>query len=273
MSAGILPIEEPAAAAIVQEALARDGVQLLLSSRDLTITGHEDGHARLAGEAADGPYAVDADRVLVAAGRIPNTDGLGLDAAGVAFDRKGVRVDDHLRTTNPRIFAAGDIASKYQLTHAADAMARIVVRNALFGLLPFTPKGSKLVVPWCTYTTPEIAHVGAYPHELEEAGTRFETVTVDVADNDRAILESETAGLLNVHVAPNGRILGATLVSRHAGESIGEITQAMVHGLKLQKLASVIHPYPTQAEVIKRAADTWFKRWLLQWKDRILFWK
>jgi len=273
MSPGVLPLEEPGAAAIVAAALERDGVRLILSSRDLALAGGAGGAVRLTGRARDEAYDVTVDRVLVAAGRIPNTDGLDLGAAGVAFDQRGVTVDDHMRTTNPRIYAAGDIASKYQFTHAADAMARIVVRNALLGFLPFKPRASKLVVPWCTYTDPEIAHVGAYARELDEAGRRYETTEIELASNDRAILESETEGIFQIHTTPGGRILGATLVSRHAGESIGEITTAMVNGIKLQKLAAVIHPYPTQAEVIKRAADVWFKRWLLRWKDRILFWQ
>ncbi len=268
----VLPVEEPGCAAIVQAALARDGVQLLLSSEDFALTRAGEG-IRMTGVAGGTPHDVVVDKLLVAAGRSPNTDGLGLEAAGVKFNARGVEVDDRLRTTNPRIYAAGDIASRFQFTHAADAMARIVVRNTALGFLPFKPKASKLVIPWCTYTAPEIAHVGAYPRELDEAGTAYETVEVDLASVDRAILESQTEGKLTVHVTRGGRILGASLVSRHAGESIGELTTAMVHGIPLQKLAKVIHPYPTQAEIIKRAADAWFKTWLLGWRDRILFWK
>ncbi len=270
-NARLLPVEEEACAKVVQAALEKDGVQVHAASKDLAVSAVEGG-IRMQGTASDGPYDVVVDKLLVAAGREPNTRGLGLEAAGVAYGPKGVQVDDRMRTTNKRIFAAGDIASKYQFTHAADAMARIVVRNALLGFLPFKPKASKLVVPWCTYTAPEIAHVGAYPRELEAAGTAFETVDIDLAGIDRAILESATQGRLHVHVKPNGTILGATLVSKHAGESIGELTTAMVHGIKLHQLASVIHPYPTQAEAIKRAADAWFKTRLLRMKDRILFW-
>lgn len=271
--ARILGIEEPDCAAIVQEALVRDGVTLKLESGDLALSRTATGTIRMTGTASDGAYDLEVDQLLVAAGRRPNTDNLGLEVAGVAYDAKGVKVDERLRTSNNRIFAAGDVASRFQFTHAADAMARIVVRCALLPLLPFKPKVSNLVIPWCTYSSPEIARVGKSRRELDDAGMTYRTVEIDLADNDRAKLEGTKEGKLVVHVKPSGKILGATLVSPHAGESIGELTLAMTRGIKLQKLAAVIHPYPTQADIIKRAADTWFKRWLLGWRDRILFWR
>ena len=266
----ILPREDPDAAETVRKALVRDGVKLLCCGRNITVEAAGDGRARIRLDSHDEGYDQTVDRILLAAGRRPNTEGLGLDRANVRHDGSGVEVDDHLRTSNPRVFAAGDICLKHKFTHAADAAARIVVRNALMGWIPFKPKASKLVMPWCTYTDPEIAHVGRTAEQLEEDGICFKTVTVEMGSVDRAVLESQTEGLLKVHVRPNGKILGATLVARHAGETISQITTAMVHGIKLQKMASVIHPYPTQAEAIKRAGDRFFKQWLLGWKDRLL---
>ena len=270
---GILPPEDKDCSEIVRESMARDGVNLMCCGKELKLSKTDSGAIRLTVDSHDKGYDIEVDQLLIAAGRKSNTDGLGLEAAGIDYDKRGVTVNDHLQTTNPNIFAAGDICSKFKFTHAADANARIVVRNALLGFIPFKPRASKLVVPWCTFTDPEIAHVGKYPRELDEAGVRYKTVDIDLAGVDRAILESETEGKLKVHVKPNGTILGATMVSRHAGESISEITTAMVHGIKLQKMSSVIHPYPTQAEAIKRAGDQYFRTWATGLRDKIMFWK
>lgn len=266
---GILIREDRDAAETVQKALQNDGVKLLCCGKNVAIAKSDAG-ARLTLDSHDASYDIEVDHVLIVVGRTPNTDNLGLDAAGVQFDPLGVTVNDQLQTTNPRIFAAGDICYQYKFTHAADATARIVIKNALLGFLPKS-KASKLTVPWVTYTDPEIAHVGAYPDELDARGAKYETVTIPMSSLDRAILEGDTEGMLKVHVKKgSGKILGATLVSRHAGESIGELTIAITKNIKLQALASVIHPYPTQAEVVKRAADNYFGIWLTGLKDRIL---
>jgi pyruvate/2-oxoglutarate dehydrogenase complex dihydrolipoamide dehydrogenase (E3) component len=236
----LLPKEDPDASAILDARLRREGIRLELGAklvrveRDRTVV-------------FDGG-AVASDAILLAVGRVPGVDDLGLDAAGVAFGKHGVEVDDHLRTTNRRIFAAGDVASKYQFTHAADALARIALQNALF----FGRKRqSALVVPWCTYTDPEIAHVGA------NAGPRAFTVQLD--EIDRAILDGETEGFARVHADERGRILGATIVARHAGEMIGEVSLAMTKGLTLPDLAQAIHPYPTKAEALKKLGDAYMR--------------
>ena len=265
---GILPREDPDAAAIVKQSMVKDGVQLYCCGREVRLERDGDG-ARFVLASHDKSYDFTVDQVLVAAGRAPNVDGLGLEAAGVDFDRRGVKVNDRLQTSNRNIFAAGDIASRYQFTHAADATSRIVIRNALFPWLPFKGRASKLIMPWCTYTEPEIAHVGRYPKELEEAGVRFSTVEIPLKSIDRAILEGQDEGILKVHVRPGGRILGATLVAAHAGDMISELTTAMVHGVKLHQMSKVIHPYPTQAEAIKRAGDQYFRTWALRLKDRV----
>jgi pyruvate/2-oxoglutarate dehydrogenase complex dihydrolipoamide dehydrogenase (E3) component len=190
------------------------------------------------------------------AGRVPNVEGLNLETAGVRHDRKeGVWVDDRLRTTNPNVFAAGDVCSRFKFTHAADAMARIVIQNALF---KGRARASALTVPWCTYTDPEVAHVGLYEHEAEERGLAIRTFTQELREVDRAVLDGEDDGFVKVIVGARGdTILGATVVAAHAGDLIAELTLAMVGRLGLRAIANTIHPYPTQAEAIKKVGDAY----------------
>jgi pyruvate/2-oxoglutarate dehydrogenase complex dihydrolipoamide dehydrogenase (E3) component len=163
------------------------------------------------------------DEILVVAGRLPSLEGLNLEAANVAYNKRGVEVDDTLRTTNPAIYAAGDVASRFQFTHTADATARMVLQNALF---PGAKKKlSDLIVPWATYTDPEVAHVGLYDWEAEKAGIAVETYTHLLAETDRGRTDGEEGGFVKVHVKKGAdKILGATIVGRHAGELISEIT-------------------------------------------------
>lgn len=208
------------------------------------------------------------DEILVATGRLPNVAGLGLERAGVRFGPEGIEVDDFLRTTNRRIFAAGDVALTHRFTHVADAAARLVIQNALF---PLRRKYSALDIPWSTYTDPEIAHVGLDEHQARERGERIETVTIPFAEVDRARLEGETEGFVRVHAAAkSGRILGATIVGRGAGDLISEIATAMAGRLALGALGSVIHPYPTRAEAIRKAGDAWNRRRLTPRSKRLL---
>ncbi len=171
------------------------------------------------------------------------------------YDKTGVKVNDRLRTTNPRIYAAGDVCFPYKFTHTADAMARMVIQNALFF---GRAKSSALTIPWCTYTDPQIAHVGMYEKDARDKGIDVETFTIELSEVDRAVLDGEDEGFLKVHVKKGTeQILGATLVARHAGEMISEITLAMVTGAGLGTLSKTIHPYPTQAEVFKKAGDAY----------------
>ena len=268
----ILIREDKDAAALIQAALIRDGVSLVLGCQ---ITGVErDGQDKVLRVEKDGQQEeVRVDAVLLGVGRAPNVEGLNLEAVDVEFDTKqGVKVDDRLQTTNPRIYAAGDICSPYKFTHMADALARVVIQNTLF---VGRAKASALTVPWCTYTDPEIAHVGLYAHEAEKQGIAIQTFHQEMGQVDRAVLEGDTDGFVKVHTkAGKDTILGATIVTRHAGEMISELTLAMVGGLGLGTLARTIHTYPTQAEAIKRAADAYnrtrltprvkslFTRWL-----------
>lgn len=272
--AQVLPREDPDAAAFVERALRADGVDLRYNV-EVTAAGRtRGGSRRLSLERGGQAEQVEGDEILVAVGRVPNLDGLGLEAAGVSHGRQGVQVDDFLRTSNPRIFAAGDVCSAFKFTHAADAMARIVLRNALFF---GRERVSRLTIPWCTYTSPELAHVGLTAGAARERGLAIETVSVPLHDVDRARLDGED-GLLKVVVRKGSdRILGATLVAANAGDIIGELTLAIGAGIGLRKLATTIHAYPTQAEVVKRAADAYNRTRLTprvrRLLERLLAWR
>jgi pyruvate/2-oxoglutarate dehydrogenase complex dihydrolipoamide dehydrogenase (E3) component len=268
--ARILPREDAEAAAIVQKQLACEGMTIINQANILRV--ERSGAGRIVSYEHNGQQSnVVCDLILLAAGRVPNVEGLNLEAAGVQYDRNGVSVDERLRTSNPRIFAAGDVCSAYKFTHAADATARLVLRNALF----FSrAKASALVMPWCTYTDPEVAHVGYYEAEARAAGFDVATLTESFAEVDRAVLDSEDDGFARVHYdRKTGRVLGATLVARHAGEMISELTLAITNGLKLSALANTIHPYPTQAEVWRKLGDAYnrarltptFRKLLAKW--------
>jgi pyruvate/2-oxoglutarate dehydrogenase complex dihydrolipoamide dehydrogenase (E3) component len=251
----IMPREDEGAARIVEKQMQRDGVNLVLGcnvARVFREGAEKVLHLECGGQTAE----VRVDAILVGVGRAPNVQGLGLEAAGVAYDvTEGVQVNDRLQTTNRRIFAAGDVCSRFKFTHAADAMARVVIQNALFF---GRAKASALVIPWCTYTDPEVAHVGLYEAEAKARGIDVQTFTEPMAHVDRAVLDGDTDGFVKIHVrAGSDRIVGATVVARHAGEMISELTLAIVGGLGLRTLARTIHPYPTQAEAIKRVADAY----------------
>ncbi|MGE0464718.1 MAG: mercuric reductase [Vicinamibacterales bacterium] len=249
----ILPREDPDAARVVQSQLEREGIRFLLGAR-LTTVERTPGGKRLHVERVQSAESLEADEILIAVGRAPNVEGLGLETAGVAFTPRGVTVSDTLQTTNPRIYAAGDVCSAYQFTHAADAMARIVIQNALFF---GRRKASALAMPWCTYTDPEVAHVGLAEAEARSRGHRVQTLDVGLEDVDRAILDGDRHGFARLHVDSRGRILGGTIVAGHAGEMIGELALAITAGLGAAALSSTIHPYPTQAEVLRKLGDAY----------------
>ena len=248
----ILVREDPDAAEIVQAALAREGVELVLgaSLRKVERKGDEKVLHVARGSREE---QIVVDEILVGVGRTPNVEGLGLEKVGVEFNsRRGVEVDDRLRTTNKRIFAAGDVCMGWKFTHAADAAAKIVVQNALFF---GRKKLSSLVMPWCTYTDPEVAHVGLYERDARERAIEVDTYQVPIAKANRAVTDGEEEGFIKIHVRKGkDEIVGATIVAAHAGEMISEITVAMTNGVGLGALANVIHPYPTQAEAIKATA-------------------
>jgi pyruvate/2-oxoglutarate dehydrogenase complex dihydrolipoamide dehydrogenase (E3) component len=256
ISAGprVLPRDDPDASATLERQLEREGVRLLFEAR-LSRVERRGGEDILLLEKDGTASPVECDEILVAVGRAPNVEGLGLEAAGVAFGRAGVMVDDRLRTSNPRIFAAGDVSSAWKFTHAADAMARAVLRNAFFF---GRARASALVIPWTTYTDPEIAHVGMSAAEAAAAGERVLTLTVPFREVDRAVLDGEPEGFARIHVESRaGRLLGATAVARHAGEMISEPTLGITKRLTAADLSATIHPYPTQAEIWRKLGDAW----------------
>lgn len=272
----ILPREDRDAAELVHRQLVAEGM-VIVNKAKITRVETRGADKVLTYEIGGEQREVACDVILSAAGRVPNVEGLNLEAAGVEYSREGVEVDDNLRTTNPRIYAAGDICSRFKFTHAADAMARLVLRNALFF---GGAKASRLVMPWATYTDPEIAHVGYYEAEARAAGFDVATITEQLDDNDRAILDGETEGFARVHYdRKTGKILGGTIVARHAGEIVSELTLAITNKLKAGALSATIHPYPTQASVWQRIGDAYnrtrlspsvsnvFKRWFA-WKRR-----
>ena len=271
-AAHILNREDGDAAEIIQQSFIRDGIRLILNCKTKRVE-KQNREKALFFECEGKEERVAVDEILVGIGRTPNVEGLNLEGVGVKYDKKeGVQVNDQLRTTNPRIYAAGDICLKYKFTHTADAAARIVIQNALFW---GSKKLSALTIPWCTYTDPEIAHVGMYERDAREKGIEIETFLRPLKDVDRAIADGEEEGFVKIHVRKGtDKILGATIVARHAGEMISELTLAILGNLGLRTLSSVIHCYPTQAEAIKQAADAYsrtrltpfvkglFNRWL-----------
>jgi pyruvate/2-oxoglutarate dehydrogenase complex dihydrolipoamide dehydrogenase (E3) component len=250
-----LPGEERDAAEILANALRRDGIEVRLNTEVanvITVDGEK--RARLVNDHREEWVAV--DEILVGVGRVPNVDGLNLEAAGVEYDvEHGVLVNDFLQTSNRRIYAAGDVALERKFTHMADATARIVIQNALFW---GRKRLSSLTIPWCTYTEPEIAHVGVHVKQAQDQGFPLKTFTIPMSDVDRAVLDGEEEGFVKIHVREGtDTILGATIVARHAGEMINEISLAMVAGIGLKTVSQVIHSYPTQAEAIRKAGDAY----------------
>ncbi len=274
-NAHLLDREDMDAAALVQQAFIRERVAVCLNAK-ITRVEREGGGKRVYYEAQEKQETLAVDEILIGTGRAPNIEGLNLEAVGVQYDpRQGVQVNDCLQTTNPRIYAAGDICMDWKFTHAADFAARIVIQNALF---VGRKKVSALTMPWCTYTDPEIAHVGLYEREARERGIETDTYVREFKEVDRAVLDGEEDGFVKIHVR-KGRdeILGATIVARHAGEMISEISVAMASRIGLGRLASVIHPYPTQAEAIRQCGDAYSRTRLTptvkKWMGRWLAWR
>lgn len=250
----LLAREDPDAAAVVHEALTGDGVVLELGVRIGRVERHQ-GVTTLHASRGGGQLTVVGDQLLVAAGRAPNVEGFGLAQAGVRYDGTGVKVDARLRTSNRRIFAVGDVCSSQQFTHAADFQARLALANALFF---GRGRHTRLVYPRCTYTSPELAHVGITPDEAGQRGIPLQTITIPFAEVDRAVLDGSPEGFLRVHLKRGSdRILGVTIVGDHAGELIAEAAVAITNRQRLGALGRTMHPYPTRAEAYRKAADAW----------------
>ena len=273
----ILGREDSDAAEVVQQQFLKDGVNLVLGAKDMELSpfsesGNQSDQVSVKVVQNGVSNEVIVDQLLIAVGRAPNIDDLNLDAVNVKHHSKGVEVNDYLQTTNPKIFAAGDVCSKYQFTHAADYQARNVIQNALFAVGPFgKKKASDLLIPWATYTSPEIAHVGMYPADAKEAGVEIDTYVQQLEHVDRAILEGTDEGFVKVHTKKGtDKIVGATIVAENAGDLISEITVAMTNGIGLAGIGSSIHPYPTQADAIRKLGDQYNKTKLTPFSEKLL---
>ncbi|MBI3785270.1 MAG: mercuric reductase [Deltaproteobacteria bacterium] len=254
VSLDFLPKEDADTAEIIKESFRRDGIKLELQATIESI-GQSNDEFTISYQVGGERRTAVADQVLLGAGRAANVEGLGLESVGVQHTKSGVVVDDHLQTTNPLIYAAGDVCSRYQFTHVADATARIVIQNTLFF---GRKKVSALHIPWCTYTDPEVAHVGLHAKEAEKSGIEATTMTVELKDVDRAILDGATEGFAHAVLRKGSdKLLGMTIVAEHAGEMIGEAVLAMNHNIGLGSFANTIHPYPTQAEVLRKLGDAY----------------
>ena len=264
----ILPREDPELAEVVRARLHAEGVRL---HERVEIARAEAGPTLML-RGRDEPLR--GTHLLVAAGRRPVVDGLGLEAAGVAVDAKGIKVDARLRTTNARIFAIGDVSGGPQFTHAAGYQAGVVIRNALFRL---PARARTRAMPRVTYTDPELAAVGLGEADAQAQRLPHEVVRWRFADNDRARAERMGEGLIKVVVGRRGRVLGAAIVGAHAGELILPWVLAIERGLKLSALAGAVVPYPTLSEVSKRAAGAYYAprlfsdrmRWLVRQLGRL----
>jgi pyruvate/2-oxoglutarate dehydrogenase complex dihydrolipoamide dehydrogenase (E3) component len=268
----ILPKDEPELREVLRRRLLDDGVSLHEGAKVVGVEKDGAGVAvRLESESGEGRIA--GTHLLIAAGRAATVEGLGLEAAGIDHDRKGIRVDKRLRTSNKRVYAAGDVAGGPQFTHVAGYHAGVILKNALFRL---PAKTDYAAMPWVTYCDPELAQVGLTEAMARDQGERVEVLTWPFAENDRAQAERRTEGLIKVVATPGGKILGAGIAGPHAGELILPWALAISEGTKLGALAQVIAPYPTLGEVSKRAAGSHFTpkifsertRWLVRFLAR-----
>lgn len=261
----IFPRDHGEASRIVGEVFIREGIKLVTEATIERIDRSGD-ERKISLTVGGAPLVLVGDEVLIATGRTPNVEGLNLEVAGVTYDRSGVKVDATLRTSNPRIFSCGDVCMEHKFTHAADAAARIVIQNALF----FGKKRlDSLVMSWATFTDPEVASVGKSAEQLQRDGVAFIPLQKPLSGNDRAITDGETEGFVELLVSPKGKILGATVVARAAGDIVSEIAVAMSAGVSVSSLATIIHPYQNQGRAVKQAADLFGKQRLTPFIKRV----
>jgi len=269
----LLPREDSDVAEVLQRQLEREDVRIEFDA-EAKSAARQGNRMRLDCLHKDGSaFQLNAEALLVAAGRIPNIDKLNLDAAGVRFDKRGVIVNEYLQTSQPHIYAAGDIAGSFQFTHLADAHARVVVRNILMPLQLLRQKTETAVLPWVTYTDPEIAHVGFGEKEAKHKNIQYDLFVVALEEVDRAVVESEEIGFAKILAAKGSdKILGATIIGAHAGDLIHEFVLAMKARIGLGTIASTIHAYPTFAELARKAGDKYNRTRLTPWAKKIFTW-
>ncbi len=251
MARQILFRDDPDCAAILHKSLAKEGIDLRMGAK-LQRVSKEPGGKQLSYEQEGQEKSLEVDEILVAAGRAPNVDGLNLEKAGVRYSRRGIEIDAKMRTSVPHIYACGDITGKFPFTHTAEASAKILLRNALF---PGSAKMNWSVIPWTTFTDPEVAHLGALESELQSKQNPYRAHLHHLKEEDRFVVDGRTEGLVKILASPKGKILGAHICAPDAGELLQERTLAMTHGLKLSHVMSAIHIYPTKVRAIRRAAD------------------
>ena len=279
MNERILSVEDKEVSAFVKDTFEKEGINVLTKTKAVKFHRNDQGKKVITVEKEDGgKEEIEADEILVAVGRQPNTKGLELETAGVELEKGKIRVDDYLRTTNKAIYAAGDVNGKFQFTHMADYEAQIVLKNC-FLFWPLMTKTDYRVVPWTTFTEPEVARVGMIEKEaVEKFGDKVKVYKVPFDHNDRALAEGEPEGFAKL-VLKGNKILGVTIVGIHAGELLSEFTVAMKHGLSITQLNEAIHVYPTLAKVTqalgtestieglkKDWVQTWFGRYLKIWR-------
>ncbi len=269
-AAAPLAKDDPECAAIVLTQLEREGV-VIRGGVKVARIAHAAGSVSVTVAGADGEQTVEGSHLLVAAGRKPTVDGLDLDAAGIRYDRAGIAVNKKLKTRNRRVYAIGDCAAgQLQFTHAANYHAGLVIRNALFRL---PVKVNNDVIPWVTYTEPELAQTGLTEVQARQRGLKMRILRWPYHDNDRAQAERETHGHIKVITTRKGQILGATIVGAQAGELIAMWTLAIAQRLNVRKLTGIVLPYPTLSEIGKRAAIDFFTPSLTRpWVRRIIAW-
>ncbi len=262
--------DDPELTRIVLDKVMEDGVDIRAGVKVENVS-HGDKGITVAIEEDGAAKKITGSHLLIAAGRNPNVEGLGLEAAGIEYDRRGIKVDAGMKTTNKKVYAIGDVAGALQFTHVANYHAGLVIRNALFRM---PVKADYSAIPWVTYTDPELAHVGLTEEEAREKHGKIRVMRWPYAENDRAMAERKTTGLVKVTTTNRGRILGASIVGASAGELIQPWVLAMSSGLKIKDMTGYVVPYPTLGEISKRAAYGYYtsslgKPWL-RWLIKML---
>lgn len=278
MADRVLVNEDEEVSALLEKLLREEGVQVLTETKAVKARRSADGAKIVSVESDDNTYEIEADEILAAVGRRPNIEGLDLEKAGVEFDKKRVKTNDFLQTSQKHIFAAGDVTGHFQFTHMADYEAQVVIQNA-FVPFPFKKKTDFRVVPWATFTDPEVARVGIIESEARaEFADGVKVYKISFSDNDRAHTEAATDGFAKI-VTHKKRIIGATLVGEHAGELIHEFVWAVKQRMKVTDLNKIIRVYPTLAKITQAVSteatletlrspfvQKWFKRYLKIWR-------
>jgi pyruvate/2-oxoglutarate dehydrogenase complex dihydrolipoamide dehydrogenase (E3) component len=268
--------EDPEISAMVSKQFQAEGVDVRVGHKAKKFI-QRDGQKILIAEHQGEDIEIPFDSLLVAVGRAPNTQGFGLQELGVNLTPRGtIEVNEYLQTSIPTIYACGDVAGPYQFTHTAAHQAWYASVNSLFGIFKRF-KADYSVIPWATFTEPEVARVGINELEAKEQGIAYEVTTFGIDDLDRAIADSEAHGLIKVLTVPGkDKILGVTIMGEHAGDLIAEYVLAMKHGLGLNKILGTIHIYPTLAEANKYVAGEWKRahapQKLLQWVEKFHRW-